>query len=116
MFDNTIGLPIDDNGIFDITNASSVGLLKWTDITEIKTEQVASTKILLIYTTNPSFYLDKVKGFKRKLMEGNNKMYGMPLSITSTTLKHNFNELEKLLTEKLNEQNAKIPTANIALA
>jgi hypothetical protein len=109
MFDNTIGLTIDDNGIFDNTNVSSVGLIKWMDIAEIKTEQVASTKFLLIYTTNPSFYLNKVKGFQRKLMEGNNKMYGTPLSITSKTLKYNFNELEKLLTEKLNEQHAKMP-------
>src|SRR5690554_205847 len=59
MFDKTIGLTIDNNGIFDNTNASSVGLIKWTDITEIKTEKFASTKTLLIYTTNPDFYLDK---------------------------------------------------------
>lgn len=104
MFDNTIGLTIDENGIFDNTNASSVGLIKWRDIVEIKVEQVASTKFLLIYTTNPAFYLDKVKGFKRKLMEGNNIMYGTPLSITSTALKYKFNDLEKLLTEMLDEQ------------
>lgn len=109
MFDKTIGLTIDENGIFDNTNASSVGLIKWTDISDIKTEQVASTKFLLIYTTNPDFYLEKVKGFKRKLMEGNNKMYGTPLSITSTTLKFNFNDLEELLIEKLNEEREKMP-------
>ncbi|HEX7414013.1 MAG TPA: STM3941 family protein [Bacteroidia bacterium] len=103
MFDKTIGLTIDENGIFDNTNASSVGLIKWTDITEIKTEQVASTKFLLIYTKNPDIYLDKVKGFKRKLMEGNNRMYGTPLSITSNTLKYNFKDLEKLINDKLNE-------------
>ncbi|MFV0148836.1 hypothetical protein OBK08_12830 [Empedobacter falsenii] len=109
MFDKNVGLIIDENGIFDNTNASSVGLIKWIDITEIKTEQVASTKFLLIYTDNPDFYLDKVKGFKKKLMEGNNKMYGTPLSITSTTLKYNFNDLEKILKNKLIEQREKMP-------
>jgi len=104
MFDKTIGLIIDENGIFDNTSASSVGLIKWTDITEIKTEQVASTKFLLIYTANPDFYLDRVKGFKRKLMEGNNRMYGTPLSITSNTLKYNFNDLEKLIKDRLDDQ------------
>lgn len=93
MFDKTIGLTIDENGIFDNTNASSVELIKWTDITAIKMEQVASTKFLLIYTSNPDFYLDKVKGIKRKLMEGNNSMYGTPLSITSSSLKYNFEDL-----------------------
>ena len=34
----------------------------------------------------------------------NMKMYGTPLSITSNTLKYNFNDLEKLLTDRLNEQ------------
>jgi hypothetical protein len=104
MFDKTIGLTIDENGIIDNTNASSIGLIKWTDITAIKTEQVASTKFLLIYTANPDFYLDKVKGFKRKLMEGNNRMYGTPLSITSNSLKYNFNDLEKIINDRLNKQ------------
>ena len=102
-FDKTIGLVIDEHGIFDNTNASSVGLIIWTDIIRIKTEQVASTKFLLIYTENPEKYLDKVKGFNRKLMEGNNRMYGTPLSITSNTLKCDFSNLEKLINERFNE-------------
>jgi hypothetical protein len=109
MFDKKIGLTIDESGIFDNTNASSVGLIKWTDITAIKTEQVASTKSLLIYTSNPDFYLDKVKGFKKKLMEGNNRMYGTPLSITSNTLKYNFNDLEKLINDRLDGQQGRKP-------
>jgi hypothetical protein len=110
MFDKTIGLTIDENGIFDNTNASSVGLIKWTDITAIKTEQVASTIFLLIYTANPNFYLDKEKGVKRRLLEGNNRMYGTPLSITSNTLKYNFNELEKIINDRFYEQRERKPT------
>ncbi|WP_288427241.1 STM3941 family protein [uncultured Spirosoma sp.] len=103
-FDNQIGLIIDEQGIFDNTNASSVGLIKWTDITGIKNQQVASTKFLLIYTKNPHYYLDKVTGLKRKMLEGNNSMYGTPLSITSGTLKYNFSDLEKLIIDRLNKQ------------
>ena len=102
-FDKTIGLIINKEGIIDNTNASSVGLIKWTDIIEVKTENVSSTKFILIYTSNPDFYLSKVKGFKRKLMEGNNKMYGTPLSITSSTLKCKFDYLEKLIYDRFNE-------------
>ena len=104
LFDKTIGLIIDENGIYDNTNASSIGLIKWSDITNIKTEKVSSTKFLLIYTKNPEVYIDRAKGFKKKLMEGNNKLYGTPLSITSNTLKCNFSDLEKLINSKLNEQ------------
>ena len=109
MFENNVGLLIDDNGIIDNTNASSVGLIKWSDITEIKTEQVMSTKFLLIYTKDPNGILAKVTGIKRKLMAGNLKMYGTPISITSNTLKYNFNELEKLLKDRLNKQRKIMP-------
>lgn len=54
--------------------------------------------------------LNKVRGFKHKLMAGNMKMYGTPLSTTSTTLKYNFDELEKLLKDKLNEQRERMPS------
>ncbi len=104
MFDKAIGLTIDDNGIIDNTNASSVGLIKWADITEIKTEQVMSTKFLLIFTTDPDAILEKASGMKRKLMTANMKMYGTPLSITSTSLKINFDDLEKLLNDRLDKQ------------
>lgn len=107
MFDKAIGLTIDENGIFDNTNASSVGLIKWADIVKIEIVQVASTKFLLIYTTNPGSYLDKAKGLKKRLLQGNHKMYGTPISITATTLKYNFNDLEKLIDERLKEQREK---------
>jgi len=109
MFDDNIGLTIDENGITDNTNASSVGLIKWSDITEIKSAEVVSTQFLLIYTANPEYYLDKVKGFKRKLMEGNNKMYGTPLSITSNTLKYACKDLEKLICDRFQQQRKQMP-------
>jgi hypothetical protein len=109
MFDNNVGLTVDSNGIIDNTNASSIGLVKWENITEIRTEQVMLTKFLLIFTNDPDGILEKVSGFKRKLMAGNMKMYGTPLSITSTTLKYNFDDLEKLLKHKLNEQRERMP-------
>ena len=104
MFDKTIGLIIDENGIYDNTNASSVGLIKWSDITSIKTEKISSTKFLMIYTKDPESYINRAKGFKKKLMEGNNKLYGTPLSITSNTLKCKFSDLEKLINDRFNEQ------------
>lgn len=101
MLDKTVGLTIDENGIFDNTNAPNIGLIKWSDITSVKTKQVASTRLLLIYTVNPDFYLDKAKGIKRKLMEKNSRIHGTPLSITSNTLKCNLTDLEKTINNRL---------------
>lgn len=111
MFENAVGLTVDEMGITDNSNASSIGLIQWGDITDIRTEQIASTKFLLIYTSNPEEYIEKAKGFKRKLMQGNNKMYATPLAITSNTLKCNFNELEQLLRERLMQYREKMPTS-----
>ena len=104
LFDNAIGLTVDENGINDNTNASSVGLINWADITEIKTEQIMSTKFLLIFTNNADKYIDGVGYIQRKLLLANKKMYGTPLSITSNTLKYDFDDLERLLKNSLNEQ------------
>ncbi|HCY00041.1 MAG TPA: hypothetical protein DG754_07865 [Bacteroidales bacterium] len=104
LLDKTPGLIIDENGITDNTNAISVGLINWADITGIKTKQVLTTKSLLIFTSNPDKYLDRVNGFKRKLMKGNIKMCGTPLTIISNTLKCNFEDLERLIRDKLIEQ------------
>jgi hypothetical protein len=111
LFDKTIGLTIDENGITDNSNASSVGLIDWNDIVEIRSEQVASTKFLMIFTNNPDKYMERVNGFKRKLMQGNMKMYGTPLSITSNTLKYNFDDLQKLIIEKFKDQKVKMPNS-----
>jgi len=98
LFEKKVGLIIDSNGITDNSNASSVGLIEWNDISEIKTQQVMSTKFLLINVVNPEKYIEKAKsGMKAKLLRSNMKMYGTPLSITSNTLKCDFGELEKLI-------------------
>ena len=111
LFDKSIGLIIDEYGIIDNSNVSSIGLIKWSDIIEIRTEQVMSTKFLLIFTKEPKRILEKVSGMERKLMASNMKMYGTPLSITSTTLKYNFDDLEKLLKDRLNEKHRMMPNS-----
>jgi len=98
LFDKKAGLIIDSHGITDNTNASSVGLIEWNDISEIKTQQVMSTKFILINVTDPEKYIGRAKSvIKAKLMRSNMKMYGTPLSITSNTLKYDFGKLEQLI-------------------
>ena len=110
LFDKRAGLIISDGGIIDNTSATSIGLIKWSEIILIQTEQVMSTKFLLIHITNPDNILEKVSGAKRKLMAANMKVYGTPLLIASTTLKYNFNDLKQLLIDKLLEYREKSNT------
>ena len=106
LFDKKAGLIIDENGITDNSSGGSVGLIKWSDINEIVTQQVMSTKFLLIHVEDPEKYIGKAKnGMKAKLMKANMKMYGTPLSIASTTLKCDFGKLETLLKNEFEKNN-----------
>lgn len=98
LFDKKPGLIIDAHGITDNSSGVSVGLIEWKDITNIVTDQVMSTKFLLIELKDPEKYIAKAKsGMKAKIMRANMKSYGTPLSISSNTLKYNFKKLEELI-------------------
>jgi len=103
IFDKKYGLIIDTEGIIDNTNASSIGLINWSDILSIEPQNVMSTRFLLIFIKNPENYLNRAKGLKRKLLYANMKMYGTPLSIISNSIKFNFDDLEDLIKANLNE-------------
>jgi len=111
IFRNNTGLIIDDNGITDNSALLSVGLIKWNEITEIKTETYQNSKFLLVFVKEPNQFLENVKGLKRKMMQGNMNTYGTPLSISPNTLKYDFTALEKLLQERLNEHQNKTPNS-----
>jgi len=102
-FDKKPGLIINENGITDNSNFTSVGLIEWSEIIGIRTQQVMKTKFILIDVLNPEKYIQNSTKFKATLMKGNLKMYGTPLSITSNSLSYNFNELEKLLNTEFNK-------------
>ena len=94
IFDKTIGLAIDDNGIYDNSSGVSVGLINWGDISGISTSEIASTKFILIQTTKPDKYINRAKnGLAKRAMKANTKMYGTPISISSNTLKIKHNAL-----------------------
>ena len=104
LLDRKAGLIIDENGITDNSNASSIGLIKWEDISGIKTKQILSAKFLLIEVKNPKEYIERTNNrMKTKLMQANMDSYGTPLSITSNTLKYDFEQLEKLIKKYLTE-------------
>ncbi len=106
LFDKKVGLTIDQNGITDNSNTTSVGLIEWNDITNIGTVQVASTKFLMLETDKPEKYIARAKNaFSKRAMQANHQMFGSPLSITSNSLKIKYDDLEKLIREEFEKRN-----------
>lgn len=101
FFDYRFGLIINQDGIIDNTNVGSVGLVKWNDITEIKSIRVASSDFLLVYITNPQDYLQKANKLKRILLNKNLNSFGTPITLTAVGLQCSFNELKKIVAENL---------------
>ncbi|QQS20790.1 MAG: hypothetical protein IPL87_04520 [Candidatus Moraniibacteriota bacterium] len=102
--DKKPGLVLSRQGITDNSSGISVGLIPWTDIQEIRISKVMNQDLLMIIVRNPQDYLDKVANpFKRNVMKMNYKNYGSPLCISSHTLQMGFDDLQKLLMEKMNE-------------
>ncbi|MCL7755144.1 STM3941 family protein [Polaribacter sp. Z022] len=119
VFSRKSGLTINENGIIDHSNATSIGLIEWNDITGIETIQIdvpvygtfwntKSPKMLIIKTSSPEKYIKRSKNIiSKKVMEANNRMYGTPLTIISNTLKIKFSELEEMITEQLKQRKNK---------
>lgn len=106
LFGNQVGLIIDEKGITDHSNGTSVGLIEWEDITAIGTLQVASTKILMLQTDKPEKYIERAKNvIAKQAMKANHKMYGSPLSIISSSLKIKYDDLEKLIIDEFEKRN-----------
>jgi len=97
LFDKKSGLILDDIGINDNSSAVSVGLIRWTDIISIRTEKVRSTNFLIISVSNPEKYIKSSNKLTGVLLKANMKMYGSPLSISSSGLKCDFLDLEKII-------------------
>ena len=105
LFDNKPGLIIDHYGITNNTNAMNMGLIEWEDITGIEKKQVMSTKFLILLTNNPEKYINRAKNIiSKQAMNMNNKTYGSPISITSNSLKINFDDLEKIITSEFEKR------------
>ena len=109
--DNKPGLIIDKTGLTDNSSGVAAGQILWSDIENISVLEIHRQKLIMLVVKNPQDYIDKqTSGFKRKMMQMNFNMYGTPLSITSNSLKINFDELLKILdyhfqeSRKQNEQ------------
>ncbi len=108
VFDEKYGLIIDKNGITDNSNATSIGLVKWTDIIGIRVLEVVNQKFILIDVSNPEDYLGlKKNGIGKMAMKANYNKYGSPISITANSLKADFEVIREII-EKQYEKNVTI--------
>jgi hypothetical protein len=104
LFDRKPGIVINEKGIYDNSSGLSAGMISWSDIITINTVTVNKQKFLLIVVKNPKAYLKKTDNFlKYRAKKMNYKYYGTPICISANSLQIKFDELYKLLVEKMKE-------------
>ena len=102
--DKTPGLIIDKSGIIDNSRGIPAGHIPWKDIVQIKSMKVFTQNFLIIIVRHPDIYINRqTKAPLKKAMEFNNKNYGSPITISESSLKCNFKELEKILQTEFNK-------------
>jgi len=104
LFDDGVGLVVQEEGVFDASSATSVGLILWSDIEAIKVRKVSGQKLLLFALKNPQGYINKQTNiFKRLIMQINLKLYSSPILISTNLLAVHFDTLHQILQRKIDE-------------
>lgn len=97
LFDDNLGIIINEKGIIDNSSFVSVGLIKWEDIISIEKSRVGSTRFLLIKVKNPENYINVPNRIKSNLLKANYKSYGTPISISANFVSCSFDQLENII-------------------
>lgn len=84
---------VDQQGIYNHTNACGEQRVLWSEITGIETAQMKGSKFLLIYVSDPQKFILNGNKFQKILMQLNAKTYGTPVSLTTQNLKCKYVDL-----------------------
>ena len=89
---------ISAEGITDRSSVTSVGLIPWEDIVDIRETTVMNQKFVTVDVRNPEHYIGlQSSAFKRKIMQLNYDQYNSLISISANSLECKHFQLQHLL-------------------
>jgi len=104
LISNKAGLVIDDNGIAIAAPFGRPKVVSWAEIKDFKIGAVRNVAFIYIDLNDAEKFIRKQKGaIRRKMMQLNNSQFNAPLSISTTSLSYEFNQLYDLLRQRLSE-------------
>jgi hypothetical protein len=99
LFDPRPALIIDAEGIIDNSSAVSVGRVRWDEITGVGTCQDKGQRFLVIGVIDPEKYVKRTSWLLRPLVSLNVGLTGSPITIPSTALALDFNDVKRVLVQ-----------------
>ena len=104
LTDRNPGIVLDKEGITVNAGPKSYGLIRWEDISDIKTELIYNQKMLLVIVKNPEYYIVMQNNNLVKFMlKMNLKYLATPITISANGLKCNFEQLSNIVQAKFKE-------------
>lgn len=108
LYKLNIGLEINENGIINNTEYLNLGLIKWSDVNNVRVKEFGNGKFLLLDLKNEDDYLNRLNSIVFKFYAKFNKVqYGTIVHIAHSTLECTFEELEKLVIESYDSSRSK---------
>ncbi len=97
-FINPVAIRLDSEGIYDNSNASAAGLIRWKDIKAISTDEFGSRKILVISVSNGDEFIHNTSNpIVKYLLNSNKEMFDTPIVIIPMLVKMDFDSLRRLI-------------------
>lgn len=93
FFDDTPGLIVNAEGIFDNSSGVSAGLVPWSDIAGINEYTIGRQKFISILVYDPEKYAERGNALRRMTNKANIKMCGTPINISANSLQVSYPEL-----------------------
>ncbi len=90
-------LVINDEGVFDNASAVGAGMLKWSEIAEVKISSYMGQRFLSIVPNNLEEILQRQSILKRWLMKVNRGLVDSPFNVPETTLPLKLEEVLSLI-------------------
>jgi hypothetical protein len=104
ILDKKPGLILNNLGITDNSSVNAVGFIPWSDILSISVILVEREQLLFVYVKEPQQYIEVGSAARRGLKRINYKMYGSPISISSSFLQvKNFTEMMTIFLRYLSD-------------
>jgi hypothetical protein len=104
LFDRKPALIIDEEGILDNAAGVNIGKILWKDILDLREQQIAQEKILMIDVKNPMEYIEKEQNpLKKQILGIKNNLYQTPINISAGRLRIGFEELHQLIADRFAE-------------
>ena len=108
-----IGLEINENGLINNTEYLNLGLIKWSDVNNVRIKEFGKGKYLLLDLKNEDEYLKKLSSIIFKFYAKFNKVqYGTIVHVTHSTLECSFEELENLIHKTFEEYKSKYKSSS----